>query len=123
MIDQLDSEIKWTWLENEFKKPTALKILTSPTRDREKLIALIKKTKAKNIILLSNDRPVTAFEKTEIKDLGAIYESKSADRAISSTELTPTIFGLIRIDWSDREAQLEMRNIEDQKIQIVELKF
>lgn len=124
MVDQFDSELKWNWLESEFKKPTALKILTSPTRDRDKLIALIKKSKTKNIILLSNDRPVTAFEKTEIKDLGPIYESTSADRSIaSSVETTPVIFGVIRIDWSDREAQLEMRNVEDKKLQVVELKF
>lgn len=122
MIDQFDSELKWTWLENEFKKPTALKILTSPTQHREKLIGLIKKSKAKNIILLPNDRPVTTFEKTEIKDLGSIYESFSATRSISAN-LEPVIFGIIKINWPEREAQLEIRNIEDQRVQVVSLKF
>lgn len=125
MIDQIDSDQKWAWLENEFKKPTALKILTGPTQNREKVLTLIKKAKAKNLILLPNDRPVSTFAKTDIKDLGSIYETTAVTRTVASEAAVtmPTNFGLIRINWAEREAQLEIRNIEDQKVQVVELKF
>lgn len=123
MIDLIDSDQKWTWLENEFKKPTALKILTGPTQNREKMLALIKKAKAKNLILLPNDRPVSNFEKTEIKDLGSIYETFAVTRSIATAGTEPVIFGLITINWAERQAKLEIRTIEDQKIQVVELKL
>lgn len=123
MIDLIDSDQKWNWLENEFKKPTALKILTGPMQDREKMLGLIKKAKAKNLIMLPNDRPVSNFEKTEIKDLGSIYETVGATRAIATEGTEPVIFGLIKINWTDREASLEIRTIEDQKVQVVELKL
>lgn len=125
MVDQIDSPQKWAWLESEFKKPTALKILTGPTQNREKMFNLIKKTKAKNLILLANDRPVSTFEKTEIKNLGSVYENIAKARNVANDTRVPTPinFGLIKIKWTEREAQLEIRNSEDQKVQVVELKL
>lgn len=120
-----------SWLETEFKKPAALKILACNTEYREKLLELIKKTKTKNIILIPNDQPVATMEKTEIKDLGPIYEVvpvttvNSPIRNISAeTPLVPSLnFGLIKIDWATRVAQLEIRSIENQKLQALDLKF
>lgn len=123
MADMIDSDLKWSWLENEFRKPTALKILTGPTQNREKMLTLIKKAKAKNLIVLPNDRPVSNFEKTDIKDLGSIYEAFAVTRSIATEGTEPVIFGLIKINWAERAASLEIRTIDDQKLQVVELKL
>lgn len=122
MVDELNSEKKWSWLENELKKPTALKILSSPIGEREKIFVLIKKSKTKNLILLPQDSAITNFEKTEIKNTGAIYEAQTQSRNISS-ENQPLNFGLIKINWSARAAQLEIRTTNDQKVQKVDLNF
>ncbi|MBY0554162.1 hypothetical protein K2P97_06515 [bacterium] len=123
--DSNDKTTQWNWLENEFKKPAALKILACNAEYREKLLALIKKTKTKNIILIPNDHPVFAMENTEIKDLGPIYAAPvtSEIRTISSHEPKLMNFGLIKINWAERVAQVEIRSIENQKIQGLDLKF
>lgn len=122
MIDRFNNEQKWAWLESEFKKPTALKILTSPTQEREKLFNLIVKTKVKNLILLPNDRPIATFEKTEIKNHGYVYEAFTLN-GTSAKESEPMNFGVIKIDWSNRLAELEIRTINDEKVQVLALKF
>lgn len=122
ITDQLNSEKKWSWLESELKKSTALKILTGPAEKREKIFSLIKKTRAKNLILIPHESTVTNFEKNEIKDLGAIYEVKHQSRYISSEE-EPVNFGLIKISWPTRAVQLEIRNTNNQKVQKIDLRF
>ena len=73
--------------------------------------------------MLPNDRPVSNFEKTEIKNFGSIYETFAVTRAIATEGTEPVIFGLIKINWTEREARLEIRTIDDQKVQVVELKL
>jgi hypothetical protein len=121
-------EAQWAWLESELKQSAALKVLACGPEQREKLLALIKKTKTKNLILIPNNQPVHTFEKTEIKDLGPIYEATanttalSPLRNVSSTENTLN-FGLIKINWTERVAQLEIRSVDNQKMQSLDLKF
>ncbi|MEQ1722703.1 MAG: hypothetical protein ABL930_05975 [Pseudobdellovibrio sp.] len=128
LSDTRSQEAQWAWLENELKQPAAIKVLACGPEQREKLLALIKKTKAKNLILIPNNQPVQNFEKTEIKDFGPIYEAtaNTADfspvRSVSSAE-TPLNFGLIKINWNERVAQLEIRSVDNQKMQSLDLKF
>lgn len=122
MMDHLDSEKKWSWLENELKKPSDLKILSGPTQDYDRLLGLIKKIKQKNLILIPNDRPLESLAKTDIKEIGALYEAQPLNRNVSA-ESNPMNFGMIKINWSNRIAQLEVRDINDQKLQSINLKF
>lgn len=122
MVDEFNSPQKWSWLESELKKPTALKILTAPVNEREKLLSLFRRTKSKNIILLPNDRGLSSVEKLDVKDLGVVYEVVSQSRQISS-ENEPTNYGLIRIDWVKRSVQVEVRGLADEKIKSLNLKF
>lgn len=126
-----EGSTQWNWLENEFKKPAALKILACNGEYRQQLLDLIKKTKTKNIILIPNDSPVAAFEKTNVTDFGPVYETtpnaafNSPIRNVSSETPAATglNFGLIKINWVERVAQVEIRSIEDQKIQGLDVKF
>lgn len=113
---------QWNWLETEFKKPAAIKILTCNTEYREKLLELVKKTQTKNVILIPNDYPVVSMEKTYLKDSGPVYEAKPT-RGISSYSEPQVNFGLIKINWAAREAHVEIRSIENQKIQGLDVKF
>lgn len=122
IIDQLDSEIKWSWLQGELKKTAAIKILTAPTQEREKIFSFLKKSKVRNLILLPHDSPISTFKKIEMNELSTIYEAQSQSRNISS-ESESENFGLIKISWPNREAQIEIRNINNEKIEMVTLKF
>ena len=122
LIDQINTDKKWTWLENELTKPTSLKILTIPVEEREKLFTLIKKIKLKNLIILPNNRPIVSIEKTEINNQITVYEALAQSRKVS-TDIEPINFGLIKVDWSSRKAILEIRTIDDKKVTMVSLIF
>lgn len=122
-----------SWLESELKKTAALKIIAYETAQREKILNLIKKTKTKNIILIPNDRQLVGVAKNENGNGGGtVFEAITRTdfsniRNVSSLENSPLVptpnFGLIKINWLQRVAQIEIRSIGNQKIQSLELKF
>ena len=139
------SEKQWKWLENELKKPAELKILSSSIQviandhqfekwgnfphERERLLNLIEKYAAKNLFIVSGDRHMAAIAKTEFKGAGTVYEltassinrparlgNNMGDSSYIADGYGPINFGLVKIDWSNKTATLEVRGSEDQVV-------
>lgn len=146
------SDEQWSWLESELKKPATFRILVSSIqviandhsfekwgnfpKERERLFNLLKKTKAKNLVILSGDRHMSAIAKTEIPGYGILYDvtssglnkyAKPGNMLSDSTYLAdgygPVNFGLIQFNWDKRKALIEIRSIEDEVKHKVEIGF
>lgn len=139
------SEKQWKWLENELKKPAELKILSSSIQviandhqfekwgnfphERDRLLNLLKKYAAQNLIIVSGDRHMAAIAKIELKGAGTVYEltassinrparlgNNMGDTSYIADGYGPINFGLVKIDWSNKTATLEVRGSEDQVV-------
>src|SRR3989338_1148444 len=145
------SEEQWKWLEMELRKPAELRLLVSSIQvipndhnfekwgnfpnERQRLFQLLKKTKAKNTVILSGDRHMASIAKNE--DAGyPIFEMTSsglnrpartggliADTTYIGEPYGPVNFGLIRVNWDSKTVTLEVRSLEDEVKNSVEVKF
>lgn len=146
------AEDQWNWLEKELKKPAAFRIISSSIQviandhqfekwgnfphERERFFKLLKKLKIKNAIILSGDRHMSAIAKYEIKGLGPIYEvtasainrpARPGNNLIDASYLAEGYgqvnFGYMDINWQERKANIEIKSLENEKVQNVEVKF
>jgi alkaline phosphatase D len=146
------SESQWQWLESELKKPASFRIIGSPIQviandhhfekwgnfpaERERLFSLLKKLKIKNAIFLSGDRQMAAIAKKEIAGLGTLLDITSSGlnkTAESNNKLSDESyllegyglanFGLIKINWAERQAHIEIRSANNDIIQATDVKF
>lgn len=146
------SEAQWQWLENEFKKPAAFRIVGTSIQllandhhfekwgnfpnERERMFKLLKKYKIKNVLFISGDRHMAAIAKKDIAGLGTIYEATSSginkparpgnnmsDQSYLTEGYGLVNFGLIQINWADRTAKVEIRNLTNDPVQTTEIKF
>lgn len=140
------SEAQWKWLDQELAKPANLRLIVSSVqliandhyfekwgnfpKERERFFALLKKHKAKNAVILSGDRHLSAIAKEEVKGLGTIYDVTASSLNKPSRNLTPEVdksytapsflkanFGLIAIDWSKKSLSVQIMD-EEKKAQI-----
>lgn len=142
---------QWAWLENELKKPAELHIVVSSIqliatehpfekwanfpRERERFLQLVAKTKPKNLLVLSGDRHMGSFARTEIKGWGTLYDitASSINRPSSlPPEMDPSYlvpsynqenFGLAQIDWRKKTLTLEIRDLKGQVVKDHEIKL
>ncbi len=139
---------QWDWLEEQLKRPAEVRLIVSSyqfipeshkrekwgnfPKEKEKFINLLKKTKAKNVFILSGDRHFGVISKQEIKDYGTLYEvtASSINKESTIDEADPSYlnpiykkenFGLAHIDWSKKKINLEIRDLQNQVIQNIEL--
>lgn len=146
------SDEQWNWLENELRKPATFRLLVSPIqviandhqfekwgnfpRERERLLNLLKSTKAKNLLILSSHRNSASIAQTDIKGLGKIYDATTSSinqpgkpswLLKDSTYLTdayPDVnFGLVKIDWENRKAKVEIHGLENKVVNSTEVNF
>lgn len=143
-------DAQWQWFENELKKKSQVKVIISTIQliandhgferwgefplERQKFFDLLKKTKAKNVVVISGDRHIGTLAKTEIKGWGTLYDltASSINRASNFTETDQTYvdkpysgenFGLLNIDWKNKKMTLELRDIESKVITGVDIKI
>lgn len=146
------SEEQWNWLESELRKPATLRILVSSIQviandhyfekwglfpqERERLLSLLKSTKAKNLLILSGNRQVGAIAQTDIKGLGKIYDITSSPMNLMATQgnvlkdssytkdaFAEVNFGLIKIDWPSHKATVEIHSGDNSVANSAEIKF
>ena len=137
-------EAQWKWLETELRKPADVRIIGSSTQfsiefngyeawanmpsEQQKMIDLIKKTKANGVVFISGDVHYAEISKLEKEGCYPIYDFTSS--GISSTWhfATPNIyriegpvmenhFGKITIDWNLKDVELKMELIDVNKNQ------
>lgn len=139
---------QWEWLEEQFKRPAEVRILVSSIqvlpeghkrekwgnfpKEKEKLLNMIKTLKLKNVFLLSGDRHFGVISKQDLKDYGPLYEitASSLNREATIDESDPAYlnpifkkenFGLAHIDWHQKKIKFELRNLQDEVVQSLEL--
>ncbi len=141
---------QWDWLEDQLREPADFKILVSSyqviaddhgwekwgnfPREKQRLYDLISKTKPKNLVILSGDRHLASIAKTEIKGWGTLYDitSSSLNKPKGLQEKDATYifdaygkenFGLMTLDWANRTALVEIKDLENKTVQQLELKL
>ena len=146
------SEEQWAWLESELKKPASFRILVSPIQviandhqfekwglfpnERERLFNLIRKSKAKHIVILSGDRHISSIAKTYLQGFNTLYDITSSSlnnpvpRANTLTDSSyiekaygGMAYGLIQLNWDKKRATVELHSIDEQSKQSVEISF
>lgn len=120
IVDQLETENKWTWLESELKKSTPLKILSGPLQNKDRLYKLIKKNNIKNLILLPSQGSISGLEKLE--NFNSVYQVQSTQR-LPSSDSDFSNFGIIKMNWSTRSVQFKITRPQSENNQVVDIKF
>lgn len=133
---------QWAWLEEEFKKPAELRIIASSNqfaheyngweswtnvpRERERMLTLIKKTKASGVMFISGDVHWGEMSVLQTEDMYPITDVTSSGLTQTWPNTEPNSnrmgdvvrennFGLIEIDWEDApepEVTLQLINLE-----------
>ena len=138
-------EAQWQWLEEELKRPADLRLVLSSIQviadghgweawrtlphERERLFELLRKTAAKNVVLLSGDRHRAGIYRRTDLDLGyPLWEltSSSLNLPIRSAREEPgpnrlgpsyleTNYGSIAINWQPLQVTLRVHS-EDTEV-------
>lgn len=144
-------EEQWKWLETQLMKPAQVRFLVSTIQvlpsnhdfekwgnfplEKERLLSLIKKTKAKNLFILSGDRHKSTIAKEEIQGYGSLYEATASAINKSQTrpeEKDPNIlfpyymennFGMANIDWVKKTVTFQIKNTENTTVQELSVKL
>lgn len=146
------SEPQWSWLESELKKPASLRILVSPIQviandhrfekwgnfpgERDRLITLIRKAKAKNLVIISGDRHISAIAKEYVQGFTTLYDVTSSglnnpvprgnvvkDTSYLSDAYGAMAYGLIQINWDKHKASIEIRSLDEEVKQSIDVPF
>lgn len=143
-------EAQWQWLEAELKRPANVRLIVSSIqlvateprfekwgnfpKERQRFFDLLRSTRAKNVILISGDRHFGSIAKVDLKEHGALYEitASSINRANNYSDsdshyLGPAYnrenFGLAKIDWNKKLVEVELRGLNNQTINAVQIPF
>ncbi|MBX7225441.1 MAG: alkaline phosphatase family protein [Chitinophagales bacterium] len=119
-------EPEWLWLEEELKKPAAIRIIGSSTQfctehngyeawanyplEMERFYSTIRKTKAEGVFFISGDVHYAEINKRKVEGLYPIYDATSSGLTHMEDPAKPSIyrigdpytnlnFGMLRIDW------------------------
>jgi alkaline phosphatase D len=134
-------EEQWQWLEEQLKKPSAIKIIGSSLQllpeftgweswanfpeDRKRLFSLIKKHKVNGVLIISGDTHWGEVSKVslnldyplwEVTSSGLTQEWKnvSPNKHRMGTFTSKVNYGEILIDWNDKNPKISLR-IKDVK--------
>ena len=132
---------QWTWLEEQLKKPARLRIIASSNQfsheyngweswtnlphEQQKMLNLIKSTKAYGLIFLSGDVHWGELSKMQVDGLYPIYDVTSSGITQTWDEPEPNKnrigkvfmgnnYGLIEINWNMPDPELNI-SIKDRK--------
>ncbi len=146
------SDKQWAWLESELRKPAAFRIIVSPIQvianehqfekwgnfpnERDHLFNLIRKTKSRDLLIISGDRHISSIAKEYIQGVTNLYDvtssglnnpipraNKMKDTQYLNDAYGGMSYGLINIDWDKRKASVEIRSSQDDVIQSVNVTF
>jgi alkaline phosphatase D len=136
-------EDQWKWLEAQLKRPARLRLIGMSTqfaasdngfetwanypKEQQRLIDLIKSTKAEGVLFLSGDTHYAELDLLELEGLYPLYDltasaiNQTWDPAGPSTNrLFPAYqfpnYGIVDIDWDkkDPEIRLQIFNADDE---------
>jgi alkaline phosphatase D len=134
---------QWSWLEQRLREPADLRLVLSSVqvladghsyerwgnlpRERERLLRLLRDTRANGVVLLSGDRHFAAlyqrdagmaYPLLELTSSGVTHHwaSPTDDPADAQQRLLDRNYGAIRIDWAARRLELAAHGRGGQRI-------
>lgn len=140
-------EAQWRWLEAELRKPADLRIIGSSTQfsvmfngyeawanfphERQRMLQLIRKTRANGVLFISGDVHYGEISVLREEGLYPIYDVTASGITSTWYFATPNDnriegpvmdnhFGLITVDWSQRDPLIRMEIIDIRNNQRVE---
>lgn len=141
-------ESQWQWLEEQLKRPADLRFIVTSIqliandppyekwgnfpKERQRFFDLLKKTRAKNVLLLSGDRHIASISKIDLEGYGPLYEItsssinrantfKDADRHYVGNTYSKENFGLAHIDWKRKKVSIEIQGFSGEVVNKVEV--
>lgn len=138
---------QWAWLEEQLKVPADLRIIATSTQfgieyngyeawanfphERERMVNLIKKTKANGVMFISGDVHYAEISKYEAPGCYPLYDVTSSGITSTWYFATPNAhriegpvmenhFGLISIDWKQKDPAITMEIIDIKENQRIE---
>jgi alkaline phosphatase D len=136
---------QWQWFEQQLKVPAEVRFIVSSIQlipeqhgfekwanfphERKRFLDLLRKTKAKNTVILSGDRHHSEFSQIKLPGLGEVNEfTSSGINRVSTLQGEPNRyrvgsvysqvnFGMARIDWDRKDIALEIRGLNNELIQ------
>lgn len=129
-------EAQWAWLEQQFNKPAAVRLIATSTQfshqyngyeswtnvphEQQRMIDLIAKTNANGVIFISGDvhwgelsaRPTKAYTLYDVTSSGLTqrWGSTEPNRYRIGRVIRKNNFGMIEIDWEARKMHLQLYN-------------
>ena len=148
-------ETQWHWLEEELKKPADIRIIGSSTmflvdyngweawmnfpHENERMLQLIRKTKANGTFIISGDVHHAEFSKRNVPGMYPLYDFSSSglthyvwfankNKYRVGTAFCNLNFGVINLDWNKRSMLFEIKNkegktVRKQTVDMNEIKF
>lgn len=140
-------EAQWQWLEGELRKPADLRIIGSGSQfsisyngyeawanfphERKRMLDLIKKTHASGVLFITGDVHYGEISVLKDKDLYPVYDVTSSGITSTWHFATPNDnriegpvmdnhFGMITIDWAQKDPLISMEIIDVRGNQRVE---
>jgi alkaline phosphatase D len=148
---------QWHWMEEQLKQPADLRIIASSSQfgithngyeawanfphEQKRMIDLIKKTKAENVLFISGDVHYAEISKLSLEGIYPLYDITSS--GITSTwdfatrndnridgPVMENHFGVIAVEWMQKDPEIIMQIIDvtgkeriNRRIRLSELKF
>ena len=150
-------EAQWAWLEKQFAVPADLRIIASSTQfgityngyeawanfphEQERMVELIKKTKANGVVFISGDVRYSEISKLRKEGCYPLYDITSSGITSTWRFATPNDnriagpvmennYGVIDVDWDKEDPELTMKvtDVEgklrfEHKVALSELQF
>ena len=143
---------QWAWLETTLREPADIRLIVSATQvlaeghrherwgnlpaERDRLISLIERTRARGVILPTGDRHMSAFYLTRTANGHKLPEMTASslnrphgpvtDRRVPPLQSEPyraENFGLVDIDWGARLIRLSVRDMAGEEAKSMTLPF
>ncbi|MNK19514.1 Alkaline phosphatase D precursor [compost metagenome] len=148
--DTVLGNAQWEWFEAQLKRPADVRFIVSSIqlianehkfekwdnfpRERQRFFDLLKKTKAKNVIVLSGDRHMSMIAKQDIPGYGPLYDitASSINRpnkymTSDSKYLGPVYakesFGMANIDWKKKVVRVDIHDMDNKVVNSVNIKL
>jgi alkaline phosphatase D len=142
--------MQWTWFEDQLHRPADIRLIVSslpviandPKGDkwgdypieRQRFFDLLKKTHARNVIVLSGNHEAGSIAKVDLKDYGPLFEVTASPLNYTSTvndtdahyvgkTYNKENFGLAHIDWKKRTVEVEIRDIQNKTMNSLSIKL
>lgn len=138
MLDEKSQgDTQWRWIDSELRQKDDIIVLVSTKaqleNSRGKLFSMIKHAKPKRIFLLTSKEEDSSITRSEIAGYGSLFEINcryvQASPVVTAVGDAPpkltktTDFALLKFDWQNRQASMDIQNLDEVSVQKMQISF